>query len=161
MNDCVISLTAVMPTCVKFCDRTALGSVHTHVCAMQVIWSWGQSFDLSRRSFLRTLDQRNLSNGAAEMLKMACIKDAPLFEVLERHGSELIARHFQSPAASVAMRRSIQGMVSCSFTVCRLGKPAVTAAMLRMRWADLHHVSSACGRDCAALLCALPEAVLQ
>ncbi|KAK9832663.1 hypothetical protein WJX81_008668 [Elliptochloris bilobata] len=63
------------------------------------------------RSFLRTLDQRNLSNGAAEMLKMACIKDAPLFEVLEAHGKELIARHFQSPAASVAMRRSIQGML--------------------------------------------------
>ena len=66
------------------------------------------------RAFLRTLDQRNLSNGAAEMLKMACIKDAALFTVLEAHGSELIARHFQDDAASVAMRRSIQGMVSCS-----------------------------------------------
>lgn len=70
------------------------------------------------RAFLRTLDQRNLSNGSAEMLKMACIKDAPLFKVLEAHGSELIARHFQSDAASVAMRRSIQGMVRHSFAVC-------------------------------------------
>ena len=63
------------------------------------------------RAFLKTLDQRNLSNGAAEMLKMACIKDAPLFTVLEAHGKELIAKHFQSAAASVAMRRSVQGMV--------------------------------------------------
>jgi len=52
-----------------------------------------------------------VSNGAAEMLKMACIKDAPLFVVLEAHARELIAGNFQSAASSVAMRRSIQGMV--------------------------------------------------
>lgn len=45
--------------------------------------------------FLRTLDRRHLSNGAAEILKMACIKDAVLFELLEQHGSELIETHFQ------------------------------------------------------------------
>ena len=45
------------------------------------------------------------------MLKMACIKDAPLFVVLEAHARELIAGNFQSAASSVAMRRSIQGMV--------------------------------------------------
>ena len=76
---------------------------------------------LTCRAFLRTLDQRNLSNGSAEMLKMACIKDAPLFKVLEAHGSELIARHFQSDAASVAMRRSIQGMVRRSFALYHPG----------------------------------------
>ena len=45
--------------------------------------------------FLKTLDRRHLSNGAAEILKMACIKDAALFELLEKHGAELIETHFQ------------------------------------------------------------------
>ena len=48
-----------------------------------------------RRSFLRSLDQRNISNGAAEMLKMACIKDAPLFSLLEAQADILRANHFQ------------------------------------------------------------------
>lgn len=99
----------------------------------------GKSCKLLCRSFLRTLDQRNLSNGSAEMLKMACIKDAPLFKVLEAHGSELIARRFQSDAASVAMRRSIQGMVSRSVAVC-YSKSSADCILLRMRWAELQHV---------------------
>ena len=45
--------------------------------------------------FLKTLDRRHLSNGAAEILKMACIKDVQLFELLEQHGAELIDTHFQ------------------------------------------------------------------
>ncbi|KAK9791618.1 hypothetical protein WJX73_001579 [Symbiochloris irregularis] len=61
--------------------------------------------------FLRTLDRRHLSNGSAEILKMACIKDRALFELLETHGSELIDTHFQGPAGTIAMRRSIQGML--------------------------------------------------
>ena len=51
------------------------------------------------RSFLRTLDHRNLSNGAAEMLKMACIKDAELFNLLETHGERFIFSGFQVLAA--------------------------------------------------------------
>ena len=47
------------------------------------------------QAFLRTLDRRHLSNGAAEILKMACIKDVELFNVLEAHGPELIASGFQ------------------------------------------------------------------
>eukprot|EP00882_Tetradesmus_deserticola_P033819 GHRQ01038668.1.p2 GENE.GHRQ01038668.1~~GHRQ01038668.1.p2 ORF type:complete len:122 (-),score=49.88 GHRQ01038668.1:75-440(-) len=46
-------------------------------------------------AFLKTLDSRHISNGAAEMLKMACIKDAPLFELLEEHAEGLIASKFQ------------------------------------------------------------------
>lgn len=49
----------------------------------------------SCRTFLETLDQRNLSNGSAEMLKMACIKDAKLFHILEEHGSSFITGCFQ------------------------------------------------------------------
>lgn len=47
------------------------------------------------RSFLRSLDQRNLSNGAAEMLKMACIKDAELFGILEEHADDILVSKFQ------------------------------------------------------------------
>jgi len=47
------------------------------------------------RSFLSTLDQRQLSNGAAEIMKMAIVKDAELFELLEAHGPQLIETKFQ------------------------------------------------------------------
>lgn len=63
------------------------------------------------RAYLRTLDQRNLSNGAAEMLKMACIKDYDLFSILEDHSEDILASKFQGPIAGTAMRRSIQGML--------------------------------------------------
>ena len=48
-----------------------------------------------RRSFLRSLDPRNISNGAAEILKMACIKDETLFNVLDDHAEELRSSSFQ------------------------------------------------------------------
>jgi 3-dehydroquinate synthase len=63
------------------------------------------------RSFLRSLDQRNISNGAAEMLKMACIKDEELFNILEQHAEDIMISKFQGPIAGMAMRRSIQGML--------------------------------------------------
>ena len=47
------------------------------------------------RSFLGTLDQRQLSNGAAEIAKMAMMKDPELFRLLHDHGSELIKSKFQ------------------------------------------------------------------
>ena len=52
------------------------------------------------RSFLATLDQRQLSNGAAEIAKMALVKDPELFELLATHGSELITNRFQDAAPS-------------------------------------------------------------
>jgi 3-dehydroquinate synthase len=58
--------------------------------------------DVAPRSFLQTLDQRNISNGAAEMLKMACIKDAPLFAILEANAEALRASHFQVGACCPA-----------------------------------------------------------
>ncbi|KAL0055706.1 hypothetical protein WJX82_003462 [Trebouxia sp. C0006] len=63
------------------------------------------------KTFLKTLGDRHLSNGSAEILKMACIKDRELFELLEKHSAELIQTKFQSPHASTIMRRSIQGML--------------------------------------------------
>lgn len=46
-------------------------------------------------SFMHTLESRHISNGSAEVLKMACIKDAALFGLLEAHGSDMIATQFQ------------------------------------------------------------------
>ncbi|MFM9257644.1 sedoheptulose 7-phosphate cyclase [Rhodococcus erythropolis] len=47
------------------------------------------------RAFLRTLDNRHLSNGLAEILKMALIKSFDLFELLEIFGERLIDDRFQ------------------------------------------------------------------
>ncbi|MCH0566238.1 MULTISPECIES: sedoheptulose 7-phosphate cyclase [unclassified Streptomyces] len=51
------------------------------------------------RSFLATLDTRHISNGLAEILKIALIKDARLFDLLEQHGADLLQGKLQSPAA--------------------------------------------------------------
>merc|ERR1711871_223763 len=47
------------------------------------------------RSFLATLDTRQIANGAAEIAKMALIKDPELFELLAAYGPELIEHKFQ------------------------------------------------------------------
>jgi 3-dehydroquinate synthase len=63
------------------------------------------------RSFLRTLEPRAFSNGLAEILKMALLKDARLFDLLETHGLALISEKF--PAGEVALEvidRAIQTM---------------------------------------------------
>lgn len=46
-------------------------------------------------SFLATLDSRNISNGSAEIFKMACIKDRQLFELMEQNAEQLISQNFQ------------------------------------------------------------------
>ena len=53
------------------------------------------------RSFLATLDERQLANGAAEIVKMAIVKDPELLDLLAAHGPELIEHKFQkNPYAS-------------------------------------------------------------
>merc|ERR1712039_798328 len=47
------------------------------------------------RHFLASLDQRQLSNGAAEIAKMALVKDPELFSLLCEHGESLVANKFQ------------------------------------------------------------------
>ncbi len=53
------------------------------------------------RTFLTTLDGRHISNGLAEILKIALIKDARLFDLLEQHGADLLENKLQSPAAGI------------------------------------------------------------
>ena len=43
--------------------------------------------------------RRHLSNGAAEVLKMALVKDAELFDLLHEHGRELLAQRFLADSA--------------------------------------------------------------
>merc|ERR1711972_145673 len=68
--------------------------------------------------FLVSLDARQLSNGAAEIMKMALVKDRELFDLLEKHGPALIEHKFQSvpeeargDASSRVLFLSIQTML--------------------------------------------------
>ncbi|APU16235.1 sedoheptulose 7-phosphate cyclase [Actinoalloteichus fjordicus] len=70
------------------------------------------------RTFLGTLDRRQISNGLGEILKIALIKDLALFELLERHGAALLDERFQGltpagdDAARTALRRAVDGMLA-------------------------------------------------
>jgi len=69
------------------------------------------------RSFLKTMNRRHLSNGLAEILKIALVKDAVLFENLEAHGRLLLEESLQGSsvqsetAARTVLRRAVQGML--------------------------------------------------
>jgi len=64
------------------------------------------------RTFLASLESRQLSNGLGEILKMALVKDQRLFELLEEHGDRLIEGRFQiNVIAEEVLNRSIHGML--------------------------------------------------
>ncbi|XP_071779088.2 2-epi-5-epi-valiolone synthase [Centroberyx gerrardi] len=72
------------------------------------------------RSFMQTVPRRHISNGLAEMLKMALMKHRGLFELLEAHGQFLLDSRFQSDnsiecnrleAASLSTRIAIETML--------------------------------------------------
>ena len=63
------------------------------------------------RSFLTTLPRRHILNGVCEIIKLAVIKDAGLFEQLERHGADSIAAHFQDDPGDRILERAISGML--------------------------------------------------
>ncbi|XP_076124757.1 2-epi-5-epi-valiolone synthase [Alosa pseudoharengus] len=69
------------------------------------------------RSFLQTLPRRQISNGLAEMLKMALMKHQGLFELLEQHGQYLLNSRFQSsnvdstPVAAITTKVAIVTML--------------------------------------------------
>ncbi|EDY55324.2 MULTISPECIES: sedoheptulose 7-phosphate cyclase [Streptomyces] len=54
------------------------------------------------RSFLRSLDLRHISNGLAEILKMALIRSEKLFDLLESHGPAVRADRFQGTNGDLA-----------------------------------------------------------
>jgi 3-dehydroquinate synthase len=69
------------------------------------------------RSFIATLDSRQVSNGLAEILKIGLIKDRRLFELLERHGQQMLDEKLagRTPNAEAAVRevlsRAVHGML--------------------------------------------------
>lgn len=63
------------------------------------------------KSFLKTLPRRHLLNGVAEIIKLAVIKDARLFALLESHGVESVEARFQNTMGGVILDRAITGML--------------------------------------------------
>ncbi len=60
--------------------------------------------------FLKTLDDRHIRNGLAEVMKLAIIKDYKLFELLESHGKAAAESRFQVEGKEI-LRLSIAGML--------------------------------------------------
>jgi len=63
------------------------------------------------KSFLKTLPRRHILNGVAEIIKLAVIKDATLFDLLERNGAHSIETHFQDERGGEVLDRAISGML--------------------------------------------------
>ncbi|MBI4762439.1 MAG: sedoheptulose 7-phosphate cyclase [Chloroflexota bacterium] len=63
------------------------------------------------KSFLKTLPRRHLLNGVAEIIKLAVIKDARLFAMLESHGVESVEARFQNTMGGIILDRAITGML--------------------------------------------------
>ncbi|MCS2608489.1 sedoheptulose 7-phosphate cyclase [Halomonas dongshanensis] len=64
-------------------------------------------------SFLKTVDKREISNGAGEIFKLAVVKDAELFDLLDKHGKKLLDNKFQKNEEIVSnvINLSIKGML--------------------------------------------------
>eukprot|EP00276_Gloeochaete_wittrockiana_P015253 CAMPEP_0184349548 /NCGR_PEP_ID=MMETSP1089-20130417/34376_1 /TAXON_ID=38269 ORGANISM="Gloeochaete wittrockiana, Strain SAG46.84" /NCGR_SAMPLE_ID=MMETSP1089 /ASSEMBLY_ACC=CAM_ASM_000445 /LENGTH=515 /DNA_ID=CAMNT_0026681813 /DNA_START=54 /DNA_END=1598 /DNA_ORIENTATION=+ len=63
------------------------------------------------RTFLPTVDDRNMRNGVCEMLKMAMVRSEKLFSLLEDFGPVLIGNKFQGTHGDEAVQLSIQLML--------------------------------------------------
>jgi 2-epi-5-epi-valiolone synthase len=63
------------------------------------------------KSFLKTLPKRHLLNGVCEIIKLAIIKDAELFHLLEVHGAKSVETHFQDEPGGILLDRAIAGML--------------------------------------------------
>lgn len=63
------------------------------------------------RAFLKTLPRRHILNGMCEIIKLAVIKDACLFEMLEKYGAQSVTTHFQEAQGSIILDRAITGML--------------------------------------------------
>jgi 2-epi-5-epi-valiolone synthase len=66
---------------------------------------------LLERAFLKTLPRRHILNGVCEIIKLAVIKDAELFALLETFGPESVAANFQNDPGGEILNRAISGMI--------------------------------------------------
>jgi 3-dehydroquinate synthetase len=62
------------------------------------------------RGLLATLDRRHIANGLAEIVKIALVRDAHLFDLLVEQSPELLRRRFQEVGEEV-LDRAIAGML--------------------------------------------------
>lgn len=51
------------------------------------------------RSFIETQDERNISNGFGEIVKLALVRSVDLFQLLETHGAELVKARFAATSS--------------------------------------------------------------
>jgi 2-epi-5-epi-valiolone synthase len=63
------------------------------------------------RDFLRSLPRRHILNGVCEIIKLAVIKDAELFAMLEHDGIASVAANFQDDPGGEILNRAISGML--------------------------------------------------
>jgi len=63
------------------------------------------------KSFLKTLPRRHILNGVSEIIKLAIIKDAVLFALLEQHGPPSVTTKFQDEMGGLILDRAISGML--------------------------------------------------
>ena len=63
------------------------------------------------KTLLKTLPRRHLLNGVCEIIKLAVVCDAELFDLLELHGAQSVASHFQNGESDVLLDRAITGMI--------------------------------------------------
>jgi 2-epi-5-epi-valiolone synthase len=66
---------------------------------------------LLERAFLKTLPRRHILNGVCEIIKLAVIKDAKLFTLLETFGPASVAANFQNDPGGEILDRAIGGMI--------------------------------------------------
>ena len=63
------------------------------------------------KSLLKTLPRRHILNGVCEIIKLAIIKDAELFSLLETHGTQSVDAQFQDEEGGAILDRAINGML--------------------------------------------------
>ena len=63
------------------------------------------------KTFLQTLNHKEISSGMGEILKMAVIKDYSLFLIIEQYSKKLYQTKFNSEYADKVIEKSVQGMI--------------------------------------------------
>lgn len=63
------------------------------------------------QTFLKTLPKRHILNGVCEIIKLAVIKDAELFCMLEEHGLQSVEAQFQNKEGGQILDRAIGDML--------------------------------------------------
>ncbi len=79
--------------------KNRMGSFYAPICS------------LIDTSFMATQDRRNLLNGMGEIMKLALVRSAELFELLEQHGAAVVQRAFQGDVADRIVELSIAIML--------------------------------------------------